>query len=101
MSSGRERLAMRRLWIAGAIMVGFVAAGVAFADLNITENALPLWNNVYTGGTIGAGVDAKFGPKWIGRAEVLYDFYPTESREEYRVSLTAFTARAALIYRLP
>jgi outer membrane immunogenic protein len=79
----------------------FIAGGVALADLNITENSKPLWNDVYTGGTIGAGFDARLEPNVVGRAEFLYDFYPKQTRDEYTASLNAWTARVAVIYRLP
>ena len=77
----------------------FVAGGLALADLNITENSEPLWNDIYTGGTIGAGFDALLGRNFIGRAEILYDFYPTQTRDEYSASINATTFRvAAAIY---
>jgi outer membrane immunogenic protein len=77
----------------------FLAAGLALADLSVTSEEV--FGGVFVGGTIGGGVDVKLGPKLIGRVEALYDVYASRTYDEYTVDFTAFTARAALILRLP
>jgi len=78
----------------------FVAGGLAFADLNITENNIHP-GGLYTGWTIGTGADVAVGKNMVGRVEVLYDDYGTKAYTDYSASLTAWTGRVALIWRLP
>ena len=84
----------------------FVAGGLAFADLNITETGgtetggAPQ-GGLYTGWTVGTGADVALGNNMVGRAEVLYDDYGTKAYTDYSASLTAWTGRVALIWRLP
>jgi outer membrane immunogenic protein len=78
----------------------FVAAGLALADLNVTEDVTFL-GGLYTGWTVGTGVDVAFGSNMVGRAEVLYDSYGTKTYTDYSVNLTAWTGRVALIFKLP
>jgi outer membrane immunogenic protein len=77
----------------------FIAGGLALANLEITE-----YQGTFIGGTVGAGIDAQFAPHLIGRVEALYDFYGDKEveygNEQYgSVSLSGFTARAALILK--
>lgn len=80
----------------------FVAGGLAFADLSVTEEGISGGEGgLYTGWTVGTGVDVAFGNNMVGRAEVLYDSYGTKTYTYYSVNLTAWTARVALIFNLP
>ena len=79
----------------------FVAGGLAFADLSVTEEGGLMNGGLYTGWTVGTGVDVAFGNNMVGRAEVLYDSYGTKTYPDYSVNLTAWTARVALILKLP
>jgi outer membrane immunogenic protein len=79
----------------------FVAGGLAFADLNVTETASATRGGLYTGWTVGTGVDVAFGNNMVGRAEVLYDSYGTKTYPDYSVNLSAWTGRVALILKLP
>ena len=78
----------------------FVAGGLAFADLNITDTG-GTRGGLYTGWTVGTGADVALGNNMVGRAEVLYDDYGTKTYPNYSVNLTAWTGRVALIWRLP
>jgi outer membrane immunogenic protein len=88
-----------RAGVPGGTVMPFLAAGLALADLNVTSDEV--FGGVFVGGTIGGGVDVKLGPRLIGRVEGLYDWYAHKDYDEYGVDFTAFTARAALILRLP
>ena len=79
----------------------FIAGGLAFADLNITETGGAPQGGLYTGWTVGTGADVALGNNMVGRAEVLYDDYGTKAYTDYSASLTAWTGRVALIWRLP
>jgi outer membrane immunogenic protein len=80
----------------------FIAGGLALADLNITEGCGGGYEGgLFTGGTIGAGLDVKIAPEAFIRGEVLYDFYGRKQYEDFSASLTAWTYRAALVFRLP
>ena len=78
----------------------FVAGGLAFADLNITDAGVNK-GGLYTGWTVGTGADVAVGKNLVGRVEVLYDDYGTKTYTDYSASLTAWTGRVALIWRLP
>lgn len=86
---------------AGVPMGGFmpfVAGGLAVADFDVTEATI--FGGVYTGWTIGAGVDARLSDRVIGRAEVLYDDYGSKQYDTFTASLTGWTGRVALIVKL-
>jgi outer membrane immunogenic protein len=86
-----------RAGLPGGTVMPFVAAGLALAKFDPFEKPNPL----LVGGTVGGGVDFKLGPKVIGRVEGLYDCYIGKDIEDYTLTFHAFTARAALIVRLP
>jgi outer membrane immunogenic protein len=79
----------------------FLAGGLAVADLNITDACRQQDGGIYTGGTIGGGLDVKLGPSAILRGEVLYDFYGRKQYGDFSADFNAQTVRAALIWRLP
>jgi outer membrane immunogenic protein len=78
----------------------FLAAGLAVANLDISSPCDD-FGGVFTGGTVGGGVDFKIAPRTIARGEVLYDFYGTRQYEEFSASFNAWTARAAILWQLP
>src|SRR5262245_53718847 len=76
----------------GSIMP-FVAAGLALADLNITEvcGGPVEIGGLYTGGTVGGGIDFRPSPQALIRGEVLYDFYMDKHYSDFTASFTAWT----------
>src|SRR5437763_9684357 len=83
-------------------MMPFVAAGLALADLNITEGCGGLdFGGLYTGGTVGAGVDFRLSPQAMIRGEFLYDFYLDKRYTDFSANFTAWTGRVAFVWRLP
>jgi outer membrane immunogenic protein len=85
----------------GGPITPFLAGGLAFADFNVTEESSPgITGAVYTGFTVGGGLNAEFSPTVTGRAEVLYDDYGNRTYDDFSVHLTTWTARVALIFRL-
>jgi outer membrane immunogenic protein len=88
-----------RAGMPGGTVMPFLAAGLALAELNVTSDEM--FGGVFVGGTVGGGVDVKLGPRVIGRVEGLYDWYARKNYDFYSVDFHAFTARAALIVRLP
>ncbi len=84
----------------------FVAAGVAFANLGLTEGDETMYQGTFVGPSVGAGVETFLGPNLIARAEALYDFY-CDKNVQYtggdwgNISLSGFTGRVALILKLP
>jgi outer membrane immunogenic protein len=80
----------------------FLAGGLAVADLNVNQLGCEQEvGGIYTGGTIGGGLDVKLGPSAILRGEVLFDFYGRKQYSNFSADLTAQTVRGALIWRLP
>lgn len=82
----------------------FLAAGLAVADFDVTHTSFGPPNTMgglYTGVTVGGGVDAMFGPKFIGRAEVLYDSYGSRTYGDCLIGLNTWTVRVAAILKLP
>ena len=79
----------------------FFAGGLALADLNITEDCSSLEGGLFVGGTLGGGVDVNAGQSMTVRGEVLYDFYGRKQYTDFSADFTAWTVRAALIWRLP
>jgi len=78
----------------------FLAAGLALADLSITEGCEILEvGGLFTGGTIGAGVDFPATRDVMLRGEVLYDFYGRKQYTDFSADFTAWTARVALMWR--
>jgi outer membrane immunogenic protein len=77
----------------------FIAAGLAIAQVQVTESSLSIGNR-YFGGTIGAGVDVMLNPSVSGRVEALYDKYLRKTYADYSVDLSGWTVRAALIWHL-
>jgi outer membrane immunogenic protein len=102
--NGHARLRASYPMMGGA--TPFVAAGLAVADLNITDACYhEQVGGLFVGGTIGAGVDIHAGqfnapPNLMLRGEVLYDFYHTKHYEDYSVDFSSWTARLALIWLL-
>jgi outer membrane immunogenic protein len=83
-------------------LMPFVAGGLAVADLTITESCGGLdAGGLFTGGTVGAGLDFMLSPKATLRGEFLYDFYGTKHYSDFTANFTALTLRAALLWRLP
>ena len=83
----------------------FVAGGLAVADFEytqVTTASVPV-GSVYSGWSIGGGIDYAFNPNWIGRIEFLHDDFGSKSYliggEPYRVDLTAQTVRGAIIFK--
>jgi opacity protein-like surface antigen len=79
----------------------FVAAGIAVADLNIKDGCSSKTGGIYTGGTIGAGLDLNASSNMMLRGEVLYDFYGRKQYDDFSADFTAWTGRVAVIWRLP
>jgi outer membrane immunogenic protein len=80
----------------------FVAAGLALANLDITDAcSLEQYGGLYTGGSVGAGLDLKLSPRAFGRVEALYDFYGSKTYEDFSADFHAWTFRAALAFMLP
>jgi outer membrane immunogenic protein len=87
----------------------FIAGGLALADIDYSQTSVvapvtaPVDGAVYTGWSIGGGVDVIISPKVIGRAEYLYDDYGHKNYviigDPYRVAVTGQTFRAALIFK--
>jgi outer membrane immunogenic protein len=75
----------------------FIAGGAAFAGFDVFEDFKQ--GGTYTGWTAGAGIDHGFSPQLVGRAEFLYDDFGSKHYPGFNASLTAWTARVALIYR--
>jgi len=82
------------------------AGGVAFGRLKLTEDDAVMYAGTFVGPSVGAGVEGFLGPNLIARAEALYDFY-CDKNVEYvnqewgNISLSGFTVRGALIFKLP
>jgi hypothetical protein len=76
----------------------FFAAGLALAGLG-GDSGYP--DAVLVGGTVGGGLDVRLGPSLVGRIEGLYDCYAGKDIDAFTLDFHAFTARAALILRLP
>jgi opacity protein-like surface antigen len=80
----------------------FIAAGLALANLGIAEvcgDEDP--GGLYTGGTVGAGLELKLSPKAAVRGEFLYDFYGRKQYEDFSATLQAWTFRAGFVFDLP
>jgi outer membrane immunogenic protein len=75
------------------------AGGLALAQLHVSETTT--LGGLYTGGTIGGGVDFMLTPKIVGRFEGLRDIFQRQDYGDYSVDFSSWTARAALIFRLP
>jgi hypothetical protein len=60
---------------------------------------------VFTGLSLGAGIDVRLGPNGVFRVEGLYDTYGSKDydfdEEPYGVDFSAWTARVAAIFELP
>ncbi len=78
----------------------FIAVGAALAQLHVSEYG-PSLGGIYSGATIGAGVDFRLGPQLVGRVEGLYDRFSPVTYDDYTVNFSSWTARAALMWRLP
>jgi opacity protein-like surface antigen len=80
----------------------FVAGGIAFAALHISEGGSVISaGGIYTGLTLGAGLDLKLAPNMIARIEGLADHYMRKTFDDYSVDFSAWTVRGAFIFRLP
>jgi outer membrane immunogenic protein len=84
----------------------FVAAGLAVADLKISQDCIRECEiyvpegGVFFGGTVGAGLDFNAAQNVTLRGEVLYDFFHTKQYDEFSVDFSAWIARLALIWQL-
>jgi outer membrane immunogenic protein len=79
----------------------FFAAGLALADLSITDCGAAPKGGLFVGGTLGGGVDFNAGQKMTLRGEVLYDFYGRKQYTDFSADFTAWTARVAVLWRFP
>ena len=86
----------------------FMAGGLALADFDYTQITTVVSSGggggaVYSGWSIGGGVDYAISPNWIGRIEYLYDDYGSKNYliggDPYHVELTGQTLRGAIIFR--
>jgi outer membrane immunogenic protein len=84
----------------------FLAGGLALADFDYTQITTVVSSGgggVYSGWSIGGGVDYAFSPNWVGRIEYLYDDFGDKNYliggDPYRVELTGQTLRGAIIFR--
>jgi outer membrane immunogenic protein len=87
-----------RAGMPGGTVMPFVAAGLALARL---DGGATTYSATLVGGTVGGGLDVKLGPKLMGRVEGLYDWYGSKHINFFTLDFHAFTARAALMVRLP
>ena len=93
-----------RVGYATSNVLWFVAGGLALADFDYTEAFGGITQgSVFTGWTLGAGVDIAINPSWIARVEYLYDDFGDKTffinGDPYRVKLTGDTVRGALMYK--
>jgi outer membrane immunogenic protein len=93
-----------RVGYATGNVLWFVAGGVALADFDYTERVSGITTgSVFTGWTLGGGVDIAINPNWIARVEYLHDDFGDKtfliSDDPYRVKLTGDTVRGALMYK--
>jgi outer membrane immunogenic protein len=79
----------------------FLAAGIAWAHLNVTSQYATELGGLYTGGTFGGGLDVRITPKVVGRIEALVDKFERKDYGDYSVDFSSWTARAALMVKLP
>jgi len=83
----------------------FIAGGLAFADIDLSEGGIGGFSSggIYTGWTIGAGVDYAFTDNIVGRVEYLYADYGSKNYtfggDSYKGSVTNSVVRAALIWK--
>jgi outer membrane immunogenic protein len=77
----------------------FIAGGLAIADLGITDACDSEKGGLFTGGTIGAGLDFNSSRNVMLRGEVLYDFYGRKQYTDFSADFTAWTARVAILWR--
>ncbi len=83
----------------------FVSGGVAFAGFQFQNSETGInFGGVYTGGTVGGGIDQKFTQNLIGRIEYLYtDYgnktYQTGPADFYNTAFKTQTLRGALIWQ--
>jgi outer membrane immunogenic protein len=93
-----------RVGYATSNVLWFVAGGVALADFDYTERFSGITTgSIFTGWTLGAGVDIAINPNWIARVEYLHDDFGDKTflieGDPYRVKLTGDTLRGALMYK--
>ena len=88
----------------------YVAGGLAIADAQVeeTEPTVPpavVCGGIYTGWSIGSGVERMLTSQISGRLEYLYDDFGSKTYtmpdDTYRVSIQAHTLRGALVVRFP
>jgi outer membrane immunogenic protein len=82
----------------------YLAGGFAVAHAHVEEmNGAFLVGKLYSGGTIGAGIEHAFTRQILGRIEYLYDDFGhktyTTGADTYRVGVTGQTVRAAVVYK--
>jgi outer membrane immunogenic protein len=103
-----------RLGYASGDWLFFLAGGLAVADFRFEQGATiiiinPIPSNVvagqvFTGGTIGVGMERAFTPNLLGRIEYLHDEFGRKTyvmgSESYTVRLSGDTVRGALAWKL-
>jgi len=83
----------------------FISGGVAFAGFEFQHGETGQnFGGIYTGGTVGGGIDQKFTQNLIGRIEYLYTDYGNKTYQIgpgdfYNTAFTTQTLRGALIWR--
>jgi outer membrane immunogenic protein len=92
-------LRLRASYPEGGAVTPFLAAGLALANLDITETCGPSSGGLFFGGTVGGGFDFNAGQNMTLRGEVLYDFYGNKRYTDFSANFTAWTARVAVLWR--
>ena len=83
----------------------FISGGVAFAGFEFQSGETGQnFGGVYTGGTVGGGIDQKFTQNLIGRIEYLYTDYGNKTYQImpgdfYNAAFKTQTLRGALIWQ--
>ncbi len=84
----------------------FITGGLAIADFNFREGDSPatVVGGIYTGYSVGGGVEYAFSRNLLGRLQYIYDDFGSKNYVSsdgglYRVSLTSQTFRGALSWK--
>jgi outer membrane immunogenic protein len=87
----------------GPLLV-FVAGGAAFADFDFRRNTGAIVGTVFTGGSVGGGVEYALSRTISGRLEYLYDHFGSKTYDIagflYPVRLKGSTLRGAINVKL-
>jgi outer membrane immunogenic protein len=88
----------------GNTLMPFAAIGLALADLDVAYES-QIRGGVFTGLSLGAGIDVALGPNGVLRAEAIYDIYGNKDyafeSEPAGVDISARTELDAAIFELP